>query len=142
MVCIQVESSVLEWNDFMCKFVVYHLLFAISTLSNIKYLWCSSWSNPVEKCYLRTCKRGKLKIKVCVGSCLINHCEPEECLTLFKKFHCMNWSLIYIDCSKIKESFNHNCSVLYLCGIQCVIKGALLTCWIAFLKARIAKGRP
>lgn len=53
--CVQVQHSVLEWNDVVYKFVVRRLLFALSTLSNIKYLWCSSWSNPVEKCHLRTC---------------------------------------------------------------------------------------
>lgn len=72
------QSSILECSEFMCKFVLHHLLFAISTLSNIEYLWCSSWPHPAEKRHLWTCKRGKFKRKSCLNPCLASHCEPEE----------------------------------------------------------------
>lgn len=139
MVCIRVESSVLELNNFVCKFVVVHLLFAISTFSNIEYLWCSSWSNPVEKCHLWTCKRGKFKSKVCVISCLTKSLWASR----------MSYSVQEMSSSEALHILTSPRSrkvlttpVLCLCGISYLIKGAPSSHWITFLKGRIAKGRP
>lgn len=129
LACAQVQQSCNEMT--WCI----NLLFVICCLLLVRFRTSSIFDAAVDPIQLKNVtfehvKGVRSRVKCVQVLVLSNH---YKCLTVFQKFLYMKWTFICIGHSKI---------LLCFCGILYLIKGAVSTCWIPFLKAKIASGRP